>query len=37
MRFSHQLLIEIVHSRAPEAGETERKLKVFALRQPVLM
>ncbi|SJX60512.1 uncharacterized protein SRS1_10142 [Sporisorium reilianum f. sp. reilianum] len=45
IRFSHVLVVEIVHSRKP-AGSTaktreeeakERRLKVFALRQPVLV
>ncbi|TKY90695.1 hypothetical protein EX895_000693 [Sporisorium graminicola] len=45
IRFSHVLVVEIVHSRKP-AGSTaktaeeqakERRLKVFALRQPVLI
>ncbi|SPO20138.1 uncharacterized protein UTRI_00534_B [Ustilago trichophora] len=45
IRFSHIIVVEIVHSRRP-AGSTattpeeeakERRLKVFALRQPVLV
>ncbi|KAJ9476690.1 Cyclin binding protein [Pseudozyma hubeiensis] len=45
IRFSHVIVVEIVHSRRP-AGSTaktaeeeakERRLKVFALRQPVLV
>ncbi len=40
-RFSHTLVVEVVHSRDPDfdglpAG-SERKLKVFALRQPVII
>lgn len=36
IRFSHLLIVEVVHSREPEPGE-ERKLKVFTLRQPVTL
>lgn len=35
IRFSHQLVVEIVHSRAPSDGSQDRRLKVFCLRQPV--
>lgn len=35
IRFSHQLVVEIVHSRAPTDGTQDRRLKVFCLRQPV--
>lgn len=34
IRFSHVLIVEVVHSREAEPGE-ERKMKVFTLRQPV--
>lgn len=45
IRFSHALLVEIVHSRdaandperPPEMPEDERKIKVFALRQAVIL
>lgn len=45
IRFSHILVVEIVHSRrptgstatTPEEEAKERRLKVFALRQPVLV
>lgn len=37
IRFSHQLLVEVVHSREPEEPNKERKLKVFALRQPITL
>lgn len=38
IRFSHQLIVEVVHSREPEPGEDqERKLKVFTLRQAVVL
>uniref|UniRef100_V5EHK6 Cyclin binding protein n=1 Tax=Kalmanozyma brasiliensis (strain GHG001) TaxID=1365824 RepID=V5EHK6_KALBG len=45
IRFSHVLVVEIVHSRkppgstarTPEEEARERRLKVFALRQPVLV
>lgn len=45
IRFSHVLVVEIVHSRrpagssarTPEEEAKERRLKVFALRQPVLV
>lgn len=45
VRFSHVLVVEIVHSRqspdskatTPEEDTKERRLKVFALRQPVLI
>lgn len=37
IRFSHQLLVEVVHSREPEDPSQERKLKVFALRQAITL
>ena len=45
IRFSHTIVVEIVHSRkppdstatTPEEEAKERRLKVFALRQPVLV
>ncbi|KAI3482726.1 hypothetical protein L1887_54481 [Cichorium endivia] len=45
IRFSHIIVVEIVHSRkppgstatTPEEEAKERRLKVFALRQPVLV
>lgn len=45
IRFSHVIVVEIVHSRRPEGSKAktpeeeakERRLKVFALRQPVLV
>lgn len=37
IRFSHQLLVEVVHSLKPEVEGQERKLKVFALRQPITL
>lgn len=37
IRFSHQLLVEVVHSREPEEAGKDRKLKVFALRQPITL
>ena len=40
IRFSHTLVVEVIHSRDPQidgSGEKERKLKVFALRQPVIL
>ena len=45
IRFSHVLVVEIVHSRKPAGSQAktpeeeakERRLKVFALRQPVLI
>lgn len=45
IRFSHIIVVEIVHSRrpaestatTPEEEAKERRLKVFALRQPVLI
>lgn len=41
IRFSHQLVVEVIHSRdAVAEGHppgTERKLKVYALRQPVII
>ncbi|PWZ02555.1 hypothetical protein BCV70DRAFT_155607 [Testicularia cyperi] len=45
IRFSHVMVVEIVHSRRTELSTTktreeeirERRLKVFALRQPVLI
>lgn len=45
IRFSHVMVVEIVHSRKPvgskaktaEEEAKERRLKVFALRQPVLV
>lgn len=37
IRFTHQLLVEVVHSREPEMPGEDRKLKVFALRQPITL
>ncbi|KDN52448.1 hypothetical protein K437DRAFT_266634 [Tilletiaria anomala UBC 951] len=41
IRFSHTLVVEVVHSRSPAfeglPEGSERKLKVFALRQPVII
>jgi hypothetical protein len=37
IRFSHQLLVEVVHSRQPDEPGKDRKLKVFALRQPIVL
>lgn len=37
IRFTHQLLVEVVHSREPDVPGEDRKLKVFALRQPITL
>ncbi|UZJ55272.1 hypothetical protein CBS101457_004592 [Exobasidium rhododendri] len=37
IRFTHQLLVEVVHSREATVQEQSRKLKVFALRQPITL
>jgi hypothetical protein len=37
IRFTHHLLIEVVHSREPDLADEERKLKVFSLRQPIVL
>lgn len=39
IRFSHQIVVEVVHSREPPptASSRERKLKVFTLRQPITL
>lgn len=37
IRFSHQIVVEVVHSREAEAPDTERRLKVFTLRQPITL
>ncbi|PWN19621.1 hypothetical protein BCV69DRAFT_283737 [Microstroma glucosiphilum] len=37
IRFSHQLVVEVVHSRESEDPSQPRKLKVFALRQPITL
>lgn len=36
IRFSHVLIVEVVHSREATVGE-DRKLKVFTLRQPITL
>ncbi|CAO1623811.1 unnamed protein product [Sympodiomycopsis kandeliae] len=36
IRFSHVLIVEVVHSREPAPG-SERRLKVFTLRQPITL
>ncbi|CAO1619484.1 unnamed protein product [Jaminaea pallidilutea] len=34
IRFSHQFVVEVIHSREADRVDEERRLKVFTLRQP---
>ncbi|CAO1628499.1 unnamed protein product [Parajaminaea phylloscopi] len=37
IRFSHQIVVEVVHSREADSAGGDRRLKVFTLRQPITL